>query len=142
MLVNNAINYIFAMQMRVRIDDVNWARHLDASKTASFLHTSRLLFLKSHGLSEGNCFGAGLILKSMFIDYKSQASFDDLLEIKIGVAEIGNIKLTLIYDITNLTTQKKLAQAKCEMIFFSYENQTVLNVPSEFIEYAKKNSWI
>lgn len=142
MTIRTNVKFIFSTPMKVRIDDVNWARHLDASKTASFLHTARLLFLKEHGLSEADCFGPGLILKSMFIDYKSQASFDDLLNIKISISEITNIKLCLFYEIENVSSSKILATAKADMVFFSYDKQVIANTPQEFIEYANRHGWI
>jgi acyl-CoA thioesterase FadM len=68
---------IFSNKLNVRIDDINYSNHLCHTKIVNIIHNTRALFLKSIGLSEINCFGLGLIMLNLNIDYLSECFFPE-----------------------------------------------------------------
>lgn len=136
-VLNNTIKYVYARNLNVRIDDVNWAAHLDGAQLVRMLHQVRLMFLADCQLTEDNCCGSGLIMKSLSVDYKSQAKFNDELQFKIGFQYPSEYILIVDYDINNLTENRKLATAKVDMCFFDYKTQMITTASPQFISFLK-----
>ena len=125
-------NNLFTYKMKVRIDDINFANHLCHSKFTNIIHNARVLFLKKHGLSESNCFGYGLVMLNLNIDYVSQCFFDDLLEINLGIDRLEKATVLFSYSIFNHTTNKPAARATTLMGFLDIEKEKLKRIPTEF----------
>lgn len=123
---------IYSHIMNVRIDDINFGNHLCHTKFANILHNARALFLKSHRLSESNCFNSGLVMLGLNIDYIGQCFFDDQLEISLGIVAIDKASVTFEYSVYNHTTKKVAANANTKMGFLDLEKGKLKRTPTEF----------
>ena len=125
-------NNLFTHKIHVRIDDINFGNHLCHSKFINIIHNTRALFLKEHNLSELNCFGYGLVMLNLNIDYLAQCFFDQILEINLHVDSIEKSKFSLAYSVFNQTSNKLAARATTLMGFFDITKGKLKRVPIEF----------
>ena len=125
-------NNLFSQKINVRIDDINFGNHLCHTKFINLIHNSRALFLKQHNLSESNCFGFGLVMLNLNIDYLSQCYFDDLLEIRLNIDKIEKVTFLLSYSMLNHNSGKIAAQATTLMGFLDLQKGKLKRVPTEF----------
>lgn len=132
MTLLNPIN-LFTHKIHVRIDDINFGNHLCHSKFINIIHNTRALFLKKNDLSESNCFGYGLIMLNLNIDYKSQCLFDDVLEINLSIDKMEKATFSLTYSVFNQRTNKLAAVATTSMGFFDVEHGKLKRAPIEFL---------
>ena len=123
---------IYTHNINVRIDDINFGNHLCHSKFTNIIHNVRALFLKKHNLSESNCYGFGLIMLNLNINYLSQCFFDDQLEVSLRIENVDKITVLFSYSVFNQTTNKLAAEAKTSMGFFDIEKKKLRRVPLEF----------
>lgn len=131
---------LFSHKMNVRIDDLNFGNHLCHTKFISFMHNTRALFLKKHGLSELNCFGYGLIMLNLNITYLSQCLYNDLLEISLKMDKLEKVTFSLAYSIHNHTADKQAAKAVTVMGFLNEDKVKLRRVPDEFIKLFREMS--
>lgn len=131
-MTNPTPAHTFKHELVVRIDDINFGNHLCHSKFINIIHNTRALFLKKYGLSEIDCFGCGLVMLSLNIDYISQCYFDDLLEVTININKLQQSKLLLDYNVYNKATQKLAAKATTLMGFLDLNKMKLKKAPLEF----------
>jgi len=128
-------NPLFTYKSHVRIDDINFGNHLCHSKYLNIIHNARALFLKSHNLSESNCFGCGLVILNLNIEYVGQCFFNDLLEVSLDFNKLERSASTfkLSYSVFNHTSNKLAARAVTLMGFLDLEKIKLKKIPIEFI---------
>ena len=125
-------NILFSNRINVRIDDINYGNHLCHTKMIAFIHHTRTLFLQRNKLSEIDCFGAGLIMLNLNVEYRSECFFDDTLDIYMHFEKLDKVKIEFSYSVINITTNKLAAKANTLMAFFDIHNQKLIRVPNEF----------
>ncbi len=76
--------FLFSMERRVGISDVNYAKHLDSIAMVKILHEARLQFLASLGFTEGNIFGLGMVVTDLAVEYRSESFANDMLSHRCG----------------------------------------------------------
>ena len=89
-------------------------------------------FLQHHGYTEMNIDGAGLIMADAAIQFKSQAFYGDVLDVKVAVTDIGRAGFTLIYLFERANDGQQIARIKNGMVFYDYQQQSVANTPATF----------
>ncbi len=75
---------IWSTTLDVRISDINFAGHLAHDRIVSLLHEARARFFRDQGCTELDVDGAGIILTDLFVVYKAEAFFGDVMRIEIG----------------------------------------------------------
>lgn len=124
--------HIYTDGTNVRIDDINYGNHLCHTRIINIIHNTRALFLKSHHLTERDCFGYSLILTALNIRYKSQCYFDDKLKITMSIGDIERSTFSLNYEVLNETTGKIAAQATLVMVFLDPKSHKITKIPQDF----------
>ena len=122
----------YSQSLNVRIDDINFGNHLCHSRYINILHNTRALFFNQLGFSEVNCFGYGIIVLNLSIDYLCQCTFNDSLEVKLCIDSLEKVTFSLTYSIFNHTSHKLAARATTKMGFIDMQRGTLKKVPSEF----------
>lgn len=125
--------YIFINETNVRIDDINFGNHLCHSKMINHIHNARVLFFKRHNLSEINCFGDGLVMLNVNVDYISQCFFDDTLEIGLYFDKAEKVKFSLSYDVFNKSSNKLAAKATTLMGCIDLKKGKLKRIPEDFV---------
>jgi acyl-CoA thioesterase FadM len=126
-------NIDFQTFLEVRISDINYGGHLGNDTILTFAHEARLQFLKSHGYTELNIEGTGLIMADAAIVFKSEAFLGDQLKVAVTIDDISGIGFDIYYKFTNTKDGKEVAQVKTGMVFFNYDLRKIENTPKAFI---------
>ena len=124
---------IAAVNVKVRITDINYGNHVGNDSLVGILHEARMLWLQKHGYTELNLCGVGLIMNDLAVEYKNESFFGDVLSIILFVAEISHVSFELYYSVSN-QHGKTIARAKTGMVCFNYAERKVSAIPPELIK--------
>jgi acyl-CoA thioester hydrolase len=126
-------NFLTTITIPVRITDLNYGKHVGNDSFVSIIHEARVQWLHQHHLSELGINGTGLIMSDLAIEFKSESYYGDVIEIKIGVAEISKVSFELYYNMSTKRDDKDilLANAKTGMVCYNYEAKKVAVIPDE-----------
>lgn len=126
-------NFIFSMQLSVRISDINYGGHVGNDSILTLVHEARIAFLKQSQLTELNCSGHGLIMADSAVQYKGESFHGDVLTIQIAIGNISTSAFDMFYKISTQRQDKTIdiAYVKTGMICFDYTNRKIctMSVP-------------
>jgi len=126
--------YSYATELTVRITDVNYGGHLGNADVLALMHEARVRFLRSHGYSELNVEGFGIIMLDSVVVYKAQAFAGDVLQIEVAAGDFSRLGCDIFYRITNKGKGTEVALAKTGIAVFDYAIQKRVSPPGAFIE--------
>ncbi len=129
-------NEIAAIQIRVRIGDINYGNHVGNDAFVAIIHEARLQWLQQNSFTEMDAAGTGLIMSDLAIEFKNECYYGEDIAIKIHCGEISRVSFDLYYQ---LTTERKqhtvlLARAKTGMVCFNYQIKKVAPIPDELLK--------
>ena len=125
------VQAIFTHRLEVRfrdcdpLDHANNAVYLTYLEQARFAHWRALWKFRS---AEQSADIPGIILARAEIDYRRPARYGDQLEIRIGLAGIGNTSFTYDYEIVD-AAGNIVATAKTVMVMYDYAAAKPVRVP-------------
>lgn len=120
----------------VRITDINYGDHVGNDALVSIIHEARMQLLQSIGLSEINIEGSvGLIMADLFVEFKKESFYKDIIDVKIAVDNITSVSFELFYRLDCIRNDNHItiANAKTTMICFDYERKKVTNIPANLL---------
>lgn len=123
--------FSFSTPLTVRITDINYGGHLGNDAVLSLLHEARMRFLKSHGCSELDFFGASLIMSDVSIEFKAEAFYSDVLTAYVTAAEFTRVGFELFYKLVKEDEKVIIALAKTGMVCYDYNAKKVTAVPPD-----------
>ncbi|MBN2348348.1 MAG: thioesterase family protein [Bacteroidales bacterium] len=127
----------FTTELQLRISDINYGGHLGNDAVLTIAHEARIRFLNALHYSEKNIEGLGIIMTDAAVLYKSEGFYGDMLQIKMGIADITRVGFTLIYVMENKNTKAEIARVNTSLVFFNYDIRKVSEVPQGFLEAVK-----
>jgi len=124
---------IAAFQIPVRITDINYGNHLGNDSLVAIIHEARMQFLQQHGYTEMDVAGTSLIMNELLVEFKNEAFYKDILEVKLFAGEIFKVGFEFFYSLSTLRDQSTLliANAKTGMVCFDYKEKKLMQVPGE-----------
>ena len=122
----------FETELSVRISDVNFGGHLAHDSVLSLVHEARARFFQSHGWSELEIEGCGIIMSDAALVYKAEAFFSDRIRIQLTARDFTTKGCDLVYLLTGLDSGKEIARAKTGIVFFDYKRRESVDVPVGF----------
>jgi acyl-CoA thioesterase FadM len=125
--------WAFSTELPVRITDINYGGHLGNDAVLALAQEARVRFLLSHGYSEKNVEGAGIIMVDAVVVYRSEAFYGDVLVVDIGLADPQPLGCDVLYRFTNKATGKEVARVKTGIAFFDYARRRPVEMPEEFL---------
>ena len=122
-----------SVSIPVRITDINYGNHVGNNSIVEIIHEARVQFLNEHGLTELNVGGMGLIMSELLVEFKNEAFYHDLLEVKIFCGEISRVGFELFYQISvDRNNQPSIiAKAKTGMVSYDYSIKKVSPLSEE-----------
>jgi len=132
--VTSPDQFLFNMERKVGISDVNYAKHLDIVAMVQILHEARLQFLASLGFTEANVFGYGMVVTDLAIDYRSESFTGDRLLIDVGVDDFNRYGFDIALQVTNSALETVVCQAKIGVVFFDFDKHQITAVPPALLE--------
>ena len=133
-------NFIFSTEIPVRISDINYGNHLGHDSYLSITHEARVRFFNSHGFSEMDIDGQGIILSDAALVYSNEAFYGDLIKVSIGINDYSKYGCDLIYLLENSKSKIELCRVKTGIVFYNYKKKKVVNVPRVFKEKFLENN--
>jgi len=130
--VNMPEQFLFTMQHRIGISDLNYAKHLDSVAMVNIIHEARLQFLASLGFTESNIYGLGMVVTDMAIDYRSESFANDLLIIDVGAGKFNRYGFDIGFQITNAALERVVCNAKMGVVFFDFDKHKIAALPKPF----------
>lgn len=120
----------------VRITDVNYGNHVGNDAFVSIIHEARLQWLKQKGHSELNFGGQGLIMGDLFVEFKSEAFYGDIISVSLFAGDISRVSFELYYQLTTERNGERILLANCKttMICFDYN----IKKPATLSDEARK----
>jgi len=119
----------------VRIADINYGNHVGNDAFVSIIHEARMQWLKQYDYTELKIEGIGLIMSDIAIEFKSESFYGDVVEIRLGTADITHVGFDLYYQLFAKRNDENilLANAKTGMVCFDYEKRKVAAIPEKLI---------
>ena len=71
-------------------------------------------------------------------DYRAPAFFGDSLEVRLNVGEIGRSSFQLAYEIVNVESGRRLAEAKTVMVTYDYTAGASVPIPRQTREVLER----
>jgi acyl-CoA thioesterase FadM len=124
--------FLFTTEIPLRVSDINYGGHLGNDAVLSLAQEARMRFLCSHGWTEQDVTGVGIIMTDAVVVYRSEAFYGDVLTIDVAVADIGEIGCDFLFRMVNKASGKEIARGKTGIVFFNYANRKPSSVPAEF----------
>ena len=124
----------------VRITDINYGNHVGNNAIVEIIHEARVQFLQKHGFTELDIAGTALIMSELFVEYKSEAFYQDVLNVTIYCGEITRVAFELFYKISAKRNEKEIlvALAKTGMVCYDYKIKKVCAVPAKLKSILSK----
>ncbi|WP_107687519.1 acyl-CoA thioesterase [Neisseria wadsworthii] len=120
---------LFQTSITVQIGDINYGNHLANDAVLRLCHEARIRWLATHGLTELDAGGAGLIMNEAALQYTAQAHHGDELLIDLAAGNISRSGFTLFYRISRPKDSKTIAKIQTGMVSFDYAAQKVSRLP-------------
>jgi acyl-CoA thioesterase FadM len=124
--------FLFTTEIPLRVSDINYGGHLGNDAVLSLAQEARMRFLRSHGWTEQDVTGVGIIMTDAVVVYRSEAFYGDVLTIDVAVADIGEIGCDFLFRMVNKASGREVARGKTGIAFFNYANRKPSSVPAEF----------
>ena len=122
------------IRLSIRVTDINYGNHLGNNALVGLLHEARLLWLAKAGFTELNIGGAGLIMSDLAVEYKSQAYWNENIDIAIACQNIERAAFEVYYQVSN-EKNSVIAVAKTGMVCFNYTENKVVGIPDSFRDF-------
>ena len=126
--------YDFRVEIVVRTTDLNYGGHLGNDRLLSLIHEARVAFLASHGWSELDCAGVGLIMGDAALVYRGEAFAGDRLVFELAFGEPTRCGFRLFHRITRKQDSAKIALAETGMTCFDYDKRKIAALPEPVLQ--------
>lgn len=112
---------IFSHRLEVRFRDCDPMGHVNNAVYLTYLEEARFAHWRALSMSLGAqpSEAPGVILARAEIDYRAPARYGDVLEIRLGLAEIGRTSFTYEYEI-GAESGELVASARTIMVMYDY----------------------
>ncbi len=121
--------FAFTYRIEVRFRDCDPMGHVNHAVYLTYLEQTRFAFWRRlTGATEEP--GAGIIVARVECDYRAPAGPGDLLDVGVGVGEIGRSSFTLTYRIVDATRNRTVADARTVLVAYDYAAGSSIPVPA------------
>lgn len=126
-------HFSFTTDIPVRITDLNYGGHVGNDSVLSLIHEIRVQFLQSHGYTELNLNGVGLIMADVTIEFRSELFYGDVLRASVAPAEFSRVGFDLYYKLEKQAGERWIAvsNARTGMVCYDYKAKKIAAVPKE-----------
>jgi YbgC/YbaW family acyl-CoA thioester hydrolase len=134
-------NMLTVIPVSIRISDINYGNHVGNDAFVSIIHEARMQWLRQYGYTELDIEGAGLIMTDLAIQFKTEAFYGELIDIRLFAGDLSQVGFCLSYQL--ITTRNNdtilLANAKTSMVCFDYSVKKIVPLPGKLHEILNGN---
>ena len=124
--------YPFTHALTVRTTDLNYGGHLGNDRLLALVHEARVAWLASHGWTELESGGVGLIMGDAALVYQGEAFAGDRLELGVVAGEPGRGGFRLFTRVTRVGDDgdaEPVALVETGMVCFDYARRRPARLP-------------
>lgn len=121
-----------AVEIPVRITDINYGNHLGNDALLSILHEARVQCLAANGFSEIDIGGCGLIMSDIEVAFRAEAFYGDQLRVEVAVTNLSKSSFDIYYRVTKTPSGDEVALARSGMVCFDYQRKRPARMPDAF----------
>jgi acyl-CoA thioester hydrolase len=122
-------SFSFSTVIPIRITDLNYGGHVGNDSILSFIHESRVQYLKHFEFTELDFAGTSLIMSDVAIEFRSEVFYGNSLKVMVTAGEFSRAGFDIFYQMMNSENNKLVAVAKTGMVCFDYSGRKVTAVP-------------
>ena len=128
------MKYPFQIKYNVAFRDIDLHRVLHPSNYDDYCEKASIGLLDASGLSYNSVMdmGLGLVLVESKLKYFAPVKFDDLLELNLGVDELGKTSFKILYLIE--VAGKKVSEGHTHHVCVNLDSGKPVKLPSELIK--------
>lgn len=125
----------YEVQIRVRYKETDNMGVVHHSNYVNYYEVARTEMMRSRGISyrEMEAMGVMLPVREVSMNYIAPAYYDDLLTVKIRVAERPGVKLTFDHEIYN-EAGDKINTGRVVLVFVDAATRRPIRAPKWFLE--------
>jgi acyl-CoA thioester hydrolase len=128
---------LFRHRLSVRFRDCDPLGHVNHAVYLTYLEQARFTLWREQlgfvarrsGLQDNP--SVGLILARAEVDYRAQARYGDELEVRLSLDRIGRTSFTYGYEIVDVPTDRRVAEAKTVLVLFDYDREQSVPIGDE-----------
>ena len=122
----------FSTGLRVRVNDVNYGRHLANDAVLTLTHEVRLQWLETHQWQENDLDGIGIIQVDAAVVYKSQAALGQQLAVDMSVTDCTSRGFAVTTIFRHAEGRREVARVRTGFVFFDYAINKLARTPPAF----------
>ena len=121
----------FTTDIQMRFRDIDGMGHVNNAVYLSYVELARTQFYM-HQANKRTLDEIDFILAHVEIDFESQATWGDQIQVAVWPSKIGNSSFTLSYEVKEKRTGRILARAKSVLVSYDYKKRKSKPIPDEF----------
>jgi len=121
----------FTTDIQMRFRDIDGMGHVNNAVYLSYVELARTQFYM-HRANKRTLDEIDFILAHVEIDFESQATWGDQIQVAVWPSKIGNSSFTLSYEVKEKQSGRILARAKSVLVSYDYERRKSKPIPDEF----------
>jgi acyl-CoA thioester hydrolase len=131
--------YCFESQIRVRYGETDRMGYMYYGHYPEYFEVSRTDMIRSLGLSYREIEDIGIIMpvRSLHVEYKLPALYDEVLIVKSCLKELPEVKLNIDYEIRNEKKQL-VCTGNTILVFVDKNTRKPKRAPAYFIDAVRK----
>ena len=132
------MNYPFQVKYNVAFRDIDMHGVLHHSNYYYYCEKARIGLLEASGLSYNSVIdmGFGLVLVESKLKYFAPVKFDDLLELNLGVDELGRTSFKILYSIE--VAGQKVSEGYTHHVCVNLTSGKPVKFPPELVEAMRR----
>ncbi len=124
----------FSTEIVVRFRDIDMMRHVNNAVYLSYFEEARSDFWEFLFGDIPEFRKASFVIARTEINYRAPAFFRDVLEVLIGVRDLGNSSFTFCYEIRRKDTGELIADGESVQVMFYYRENRSYPIPEKMKE--------
>jgi acyl-CoA thioester hydrolase len=121
----------FTTDIQMRFRDIDGMGHVNNAVYLSYVELARTQFYM-HQANKWTLDEIDFILARVEIDFESQATWGDQIQVAVWPSKIGNSSFTLSYEVKEKRSGRILVRAKSVLVSYDYERRKSKPIPDEF----------
>ncbi|GAB3484987.1 acyl-CoA thioesterase [Marinomonas epiphytica] len=124
---------ISTVQIKVRGFHLDIFQHVNNARYLEFLEEGRWAFFDDFGMGADLMQqGIAWAIVNININFRSEASFADILEVQTVFSSLGQKSITMSQRIVNADTKALVADAQVTYVCFSKQQKAAIELPEDY----------
>lgn len=118
-------DWLIRVHVQVRFRDCDPYGHVNNAVYLTYLENARFALWRAQDVR-------GVILARAEVDFRSQATYGDDLEVRVRLEGLGRSSFRYEYEVVDVPTQRVVLTAKTVQVHFNYDTQTPVEMSDGF----------